>query len=78
MFTESHGNFHGKNPKGPDLFLEYFYIAMSENLERLIKALEHIWKNIGSNTAVIQKQKQPINGNWAFFFQTMTWAPLRK
>ena len=57
-----------KTSKVLDVFLECFFIPMSENLERLIQAMEHIWKKIGSNTAVIQKQKQPINGNLGVLF----------
>ena len=37
--------------------------SMATNIEILINALESIWKKISSNTAVVQKQKQPINGN---------------
>ena len=42
--------------------------SMATNIEILINALENIWKKISSNSAVVQKQKLPINGNIGLLF----------
>ena len=52
--------------------------SMAENLELLIEGLENIWKKIGNNTAVIQKQKRPINGNIGILFSDDDMGPTEK
>ena len=42
--------------------------SMSHNLETLLQATQKIWRQIASNTVVIDKKKKNINGNIGMLF----------
>ena len=51
--------------------------SLYTNLERLIAALEKIWKRISDNVVVVDRRRLPINGNLEFSSQIPFWNPRR-